>query len=352
MSMKRQTWAVVLAAGQGTRLSALTTDASGRSVPKQFCSLDGGHSLLQEALQRAQRVAPPDRVCAVVAADHRRYWKPTLRDLPATNVITQPHDRGTANGVLLAILRILERDLLARIVFLPADHYVRDERSLAGSVRAAVSSPACDADRVMLLGIQPEEADPELGYIVPGPKLADGTRGVARFVEKPPIGVARQLLREGALWNSFIFAANGRALLAMIHHRVPDVVEQMATAIGRDAQSRTPTIALANLYDSLPKIDFSRAIIQGAENVLRVVSAPPCGWSDLGTPARVAQTLQRLSQELLERASSSRPIARYVDSFALMNLAAQQSRLESIKSMNPYGSVASPAPLAEMNGGA
>jgi mannose-1-phosphate guanylyltransferase len=351
MSIKRQTWAVVLAAGQGTRLSALTTDASGRSVPKQFCSLDGGHSLLQEALQRAQRVAPPDRVCAVVADDHRRYWKPTLRELPAANVITQPHDRGTANGVLLAILRILKRDLVARVVFLPADHYVRDERSLADSVREAVSSPACDAARLMLLGIQPEEADPELGYIVPGPDLADGTRGVARFVEKPPIGVARQLLSEGALWNSFIFAANGSALLAMIRDRMPEVVEQMARAIGRDAQSRTPT-ALADLYESLPKIDFSRTIVQGAESALRVVSAPPCGWSDLGTPARVAQTLQRRSQELLKRASSSRRIVRCVDSFALINLAAQHSRLESIKSMNPYGSGISPAHLAEMNGGA
>lgn len=41
-----QTWAVVLAAGDGSRLARLTTDAAGNSVPKQFCSLDGRASLL------------------------------------------------------------------------------------------------------------------------------------------------------------------------------------------------------------------------------------------------------------------------------------------------------------------
>ena len=67
--MKRNsaTWAVVLAAGDGTRLAALTTDAAGISVPKQFCSLNGGNALIQETLQRARHVAAPERVCSIVA---------------------------------------------------------------------------------------------------------------------------------------------------------------------------------------------------------------------------------------------------------------------------------------------
>ena len=51
------TWALVLAAGEGSRLRALTT-TNGVAVPKQFCSLQGGPSLLQEALHRAEAVAP------------------------------------------------------------------------------------------------------------------------------------------------------------------------------------------------------------------------------------------------------------------------------------------------------
>lgn len=327
MTTRQRTWAIVLAAGEGTRLSTLTTDISGRSIPKQYCSLDGGNSLLDEALQRARRVVPRERLCVIVADQHRRYWQRTLWALPAANVIVQPQNRGTANGILLATLRILERDPLARIVFLPADHYVRDERALAGSLREAVASLTRNPDGLTLVGIAPEEADPELGYVVPGTTLSDGTRRVARFVEKPQLRTARELLEAGALWNSFIFAANGTALLGMIRARLPGIVDQMATAIACQARLGIPSAALDELYEDLPSIDFSRDIVQGQEAALRVVAAPTCGWSDLGTPARVAETLRRITLDLIERTPRKQRIPAYINAPAFINLAAQHARL-------------------------
>ncbi len=64
-----------------------------------------------------------------------------------------------------------------------------------------------------LLGLQPEEPDSELGYIVPGESNPFGARTVARFVEKPELPVAAQIVRAGGLWNTFIIAASARALL-------------------------------------------------------------------------------------------------------------------------------------------
>ncbi len=69
------TWALVLAAGDGTRLRTLTTDAGGTAIPKQFCSLRGGPSLLQSALRRGASIATRDRICAVLAAQHERWWR-------------------------------------------------------------------------------------------------------------------------------------------------------------------------------------------------------------------------------------------------------------------------------------
>ncbi len=51
MSSSGNTWAVVLAAGDGTRLASLTTDSAGKAVPKQFCSLTAGRSLKSGHLQ-------------------------------------------------------------------------------------------------------------------------------------------------------------------------------------------------------------------------------------------------------------------------------------------------------------
>jgi mannose-1-phosphate guanylyltransferase len=325
MRTRQRTWAIVLAAGDGTRLASLTTDARGNAVPKQYCSLNGGDSLLQEAIQRAARLAPRPRTCVIVAEQHRRYWGELLWALPGQNIIVQPANRGTAHGILLSVLSILDRDPLARIVFLPADHYVRDERALGESLRATERLLTRSFDALALVGIEPEEADPELGYIEPGGTDFDGSCAVARFIEKPDLATAQALIARGALWNSFIFGACGPTLLALMRARMGAVVDAMATALARDARVGSHSRALTELYEDLPAVDFSCAVLQGAEGSLRVVPARACGWSDLGTPRRVAETLYRLQLEHLERPVNSErqtPLAA-----TSINLAAQHARL-------------------------
>ena len=139
------TWALVLAAGEGSRLRALTT-TNGVAVPKQFCSLHDGPSLLQEALHRAEAVAPRQRICTIVAEQHRRWWQGPLWSLPSQNIIVQPENRGTAAGLLLPLLHIEARDPQARVVVLPSDHYVRDEATLARSLRNATAKIRSERD--------------------------------------------------------------------------------------------------------------------------------------------------------------------------------------------------------------
>jgi mannose-1-phosphate guanylyltransferase len=116
------TWALILAAGQGTRLRSLTTTKEGFAVPKQFCSLCGGASLLEETLSRAETVATRSHIVTVVAAEHRRWWEPTLWTLPGENIVVQPQNKGTATGLLLPLLHILRRDPNATVAVLPSDH--------------------------------------------------------------------------------------------------------------------------------------------------------------------------------------------------------------------------------------
>jgi len=77
-------WALILAAGEGSRLRGLTTTPGGLYVPKQFCSLQGGASLLEETLWRAESVAQRRHVVTVVAAQHRRWWEAPLANAART----------------------------------------------------------------------------------------------------------------------------------------------------------------------------------------------------------------------------------------------------------------------------
>jgi len=320
MADRNNRWALVLAAGDGRRLHSLTRTASGTIVPKQFCSLDGGKSLLEETVLRAEAVVPRERVCAVVAAGHRGHWSRQLASLPQANVIAQPHNRGTAIGILLPLLHIMQRDPRARILLLPSDHHVCNEARLSASLRAALwpEGPAAAAE-VVLLGIEPRQADPELGYIVPDRNERAGPRAVERFVEKPSAAEAAELIRQGALWNTFIIVADACALLGLFERRYPNIIARMRSLIGSCAREASPSDGLAELYEELPDLDFSRSILQGQERYLRVVAVPDCGWSDLGTPARVAAALSDLPcpQRRADRRGT------------LVNLAAQHELLHS-----------------------
>lgn len=288
------TWALVLAAGEGTRLSTLTSDGAGVNVPKQFCSLTGRSSLLQLALERGRSVAPRERTCVIVAEQHRHWWEAMLSSLPAPNVIVQPRNRGTANGILLPLLCILARDPQARIVVLPSDHYVGDEAVLGRSLHAAVSRLPAQSQDLVMLGIAPEDPDPELGYVIPEPDEGSEAFPVRCFVEKPERAVAERLIKGGALWNSFIFTASGRGLLNIFRRRCAEIVPLMREALGRSAAPHIPSPGLRDLYQRLPGVDFSRHVLQHAAERLRVWSVPRCGWTDLGTVHRVAKTVYRL----------------------------------------------------------
>jgi mannose-1-phosphate guanylyltransferase len=292
--MESSTWAIVLAAGDGTRLRSLTVDPRGKVVPKQFCSLRGGPTLLMEALRRARRVAPPERTLVVVAEQQREYWRESLAHLPRENVLAQPANHGTTAGLLLPLLSVLARDAGAVVAVLPSDHYVQHESILSLALASALRAAHDPSEErgIVLLGIRPDGPDSGYGWIVSEPS-SRRLRGIRGFVEKPPPAVAERLYRSGGLWSSFLMAARASSFVALIERRVPDLFGAFRAHSRRDG-AWTPD-ALSRLYSQIGSSDLSRDVLQGAESDLLVFEAPACGWTDLGTPERVRACLAALS---------------------------------------------------------
>jgi len=322
------TWALVLAGGEGSRLRSLTTRPCGTSVPKQFCSLRGGHTLLEDALKRGAGITAAERICTIVAQQHREWWAEPLRALTAPNVIVQPRNRGTGIGLLYSLLQLLPRDPLANVVLLPADHYVRDEVILRDAIEMALRRLAAEPTAPVLLGVEPEEIDTELGYILPGRSDPLGGQQVARFIEKPNAMLARDVIEAGGVWNTFIIAASVKSLLDLFMPRFASLVMEMQLIMNRASAVGLPAVAswaaLVDLYERLPQVDFSRDILEGREASLRVVNVPSCGWSDLGTPKRVAETLQRIPLDVASLELDSGSVA---NGSVVINLAVQHAHL-------------------------
>ena len=290
------TWALVLAGGDGTRLHGLIRSSEGIPIPKQFFSLRGGVTLLQQTLERAQSIVPRNRICTVLSERHRQWWEPLLRSLPGMFPIIQPDNRGTGIGILFPLLHILYRDPHAKIVVLPCDHYVDQEEALALALHEALVRVQSRNHNVVLLGMEPESPDPELGYIVPGRTLSKHVTGIECFVEKPTMLRAQELIARGALWNAFIIAASAQGLLRLFEGRQNRAITALRELVTLDLCGKADFARAVAIFDLLPRVDFSQDILTVQASSLHLQRVPHCGWSDLGTPRRMSAVLRRIEQ--------------------------------------------------------
>jgi mannose-1-phosphate guanylyltransferase len=283
MSATGHLWSILLAAGDGKRVQPLTGEVDGVPVPKQFYRPGGKESMLRWTISRAADLVPVQHIVPVVASQHRRWWESELTDIPGSNVIVQPRNRGTGAGILLPLLHVRRLDPMARVLILPTDHYVEDEGRLRKAIVDAMDEAHRNHDRIVLVGTDPSENDTECGWIVPRGNTAEVPASrVAAFVEKPGYETSRRLAHRGAVVNTLIMVATADAMLKLFERAVPRLVEQFAS------WSETRQAGVDGLYRIVPNVDFSHEVLESSCDLLSVVRAVGCGWMDLGTPARLS----------------------------------------------------------------
>lgn len=289
---RTDTWALVLAGGDGTRLRAITRLLAGEPIPKQYCRITGERSMLEATLDRVQPLVPPQRTLVIVNHDHLRLAVPQLAGIPGENVLVQPSNRDTGPGIAWSLLEIRRRHPNARVAMFPSDHYVADDAAFRASVQRALTVIDRHPEKLALLGIEPEDASPEYGYVMPAARL-DTTRAdafhVASFREKPTPTVAAGLVRAGGLWNSFVMAFRVPRVLALLEQRLP------ATLHALDVASRLRD-SLERHYATEPGWNFSNDFLATVARELVVVRAERTGWSDWGTPNAIERTFAALKR--------------------------------------------------------
>ena len=290
----RALWAVVLAAGDGTRLAPVTRVLYGRDLPKQFASFtDDGRSLLQATMDRIAPLVPADRTVVVVGKTHEEIAREQLALYDGVDIVAQPANLDTAPGILLPLARVLARDPGARVAIFPSDHYVANEDAFREAVDEAATVGIRSRELVTLLGAKADSPETEYGWIVRGAPAggrSDGRLSQVRcFVEKPDTTTAQRLFDEGALWNTFISTGRLAAFWSLTRKHLPlttSLYECYARCVGSAQEERV----LRFIYRRIAPANFSRAILERADR-LAVLSVAGSEWSDWGSPGRLFRSL-------------------------------------------------------------
>ncbi len=281
---------VILAGGKGTRLWPLSEG----DRPKQFLTLPYEKTLIEQAYERALLLTDKDKIWVITLESQLTETEKLLPFLHSTQIIAEPYGRNTAPAACLATMnveKIMQKP--ETILLLTADHYVPDHSAFVKAMLKGVRR-AQDGESLLTFGLKIKAPRTEFGYIeVYKGRSKDGIRKVQRFVEKPPLVKAKQFARsERFFWNSGMFAWRSDFFLKEMSKHVPTIIEPLknlnwSSAFFKDELKRT--------YEKLPSISIDYALLEKSSSVEGVPSN--FQWSDLGTWAAVAETLEKRKKD-------------------------------------------------------
>src|SRR5689334_6948613 len=217
--------AMIMAGGGGTRF----WPRSRQRRPKQFLTLTGDdaqRSLLQQAMDRIEALAPPDRSWVITSEEYRDETQKQLPALPPERVIGEPCRRDTAACIGLGAALIARQDPAATMLVTPADHVIEPVQEFRRAVHVAEQLAEEHPAALVTFGIPPTYPATGYGYIHRGAEVARrqgiGAYRVQRFVEKPPADQAERFVASGEyFWNSGIFVWKVATILGALRERKP-----------------------------------------------------------------------------------------------------------------------------------
>jgi len=267
--------AVILAGGTGSRLWPL----SRQNLPKQFLNITGGESMLSATVERLGEMVQSNNIWVVTGEQHAT--GEGFSELNGMNLILEPCGRNTAPAIAIAaaLLQDFGDADDPTMVVLPADHLVTKKAAFQECLKIAVE--AADSGRLVTFGIVPTEPETGFGYI-----QADIGGGllqpVIRFVEKPDLEHAQQMLQEGGYyWNSGMFVWKCSVILTEIEKHLPDVFAVLENMRRSWKEGKAWQEVIRQYFDQMPDVSIDYGVMEKSD-IVSLVSAD-IGWSDLGS---------------------------------------------------------------------
>ncbi len=269
---------VILSGGSGMRLWPL----SRKQYPKQYLSLVGDHTMLQETILRLKGLDDISDPVIICNSDHRFLVEEQCQSVNISNptILLEGVGRNTALAIAASAVYLLKQSDNVLLLVLSADHIIQDVNSFYLAIDTATRQ-AKDG-KLVTFGIVPTSANTSYGYIKLSENNFNDWHQVEQFIEKPNLEVAETYLEQGGyLWNSGMFMFKADILINELNTYSSDTIKKAKSAVDTAKQDLNFIYLGQQEFESSPSISIDHALMEKSNNV--VVVPLDAKWSDIGS---------------------------------------------------------------------
>lgn len=282
---KDKYYAILMAGGVGSRF----WPSSKASNPKQFIDILGvGETLFQTTFKRLSGLIPAENIYVLTNKNYVDMIKEQIPHIKDEQIVPEPEMRNTAPSILLGALKIHKKDPDSLIVVAPSDHWIKEEAEFMDSIQEAFNY-AEEEDRLITLGIEPDNPNTGYGYIKYDESSDEPIRKVERFTEKPEVKQAERFLEEGNyVWNAGIFIWSSKFIVESFKKHLPEMYRLFEK--GDEVwNTKDEEDFLEDNYSKASNVSIDYGIMEKSDSVF--VIPVSYSWNDLGTWSSVQKEL-------------------------------------------------------------
>jgi len=316
---------VILCGGAGTRL----WPEQKNHQAKQFIDF-GGWSLIQKSLERINK---PIFDYPIISTN-LKYLKEVKKALKKNKVnkykiVLEPAKKNTAPAILSSAL-IKEIPQKQPLMYFSADHLIQRSNVLNKSI--SQNKTNLSDKNIFIFGIKPTFPSSEYGYFTTK-KMKKNIHKVTKFIEKPNLARAKQVIKNKGYWNSGMFYLRKDSIINNFKKYQNRTYKSCLEAINKAKYKNNIYYLNKKSFLKSAEKSFDYAILEKTSQINAIKLNIP--WSDLGSWKEISKIYRNNKSKYFKRKNVyHRPWGKYINLFEGKNFLVKELTVNSKSSIS------------------
>ena len=310
---------VILCGGAGTRL----WEDKKHHQPKQFIDF-GGWNLMEKTLERIKN---PIFDYPIISTNNK-YLSQVRKSLKNSKIkkfkiVLEPAKKNTAPAILSSAL-IKDIPLKQSLMYFAADHLIEKTSIFNRSIKNNIKN--LDDKNIFIFGIKPTNPSSEYGYFLT--KKIKNINKVSKFIEKPNILKAKQVIKKKGYWNSGMFFLRKDSIINNFKKYQPKTYKSCLLSINKSKYKNNTYYLNKSAFIKSVEKSFDYAILEKSKNINAIKLDIP--WSDLGSWKEISKIFNKNKSKYFKKKNVFyRPWGSYTNLFRGKNFLVKELNVKS-----------------------